>query len=565
MEKRTLLAVAICMGILLIWWRLFPPTTPPPAHTPAPGVTSTTTGHGTTTAGTPGLPGSARPGERPPEQEVTLDGGGARYVLSSYGGTLRDVYMQEPRFLRDRKDPRSGYDIIGTTSPETWPMRTTFSANDFPSPEEGAWTVSQPGPNEVVFHTENDQVALDKHYRLDGAFRLQLSVTLQNKSDKPISGSLALHVYGHQDPDKKSTGFWNATASSISNLICYAGGKVQRTAIEPLLKEPKENVGVIDWVASDDKYFAVAAVPEPEPAGAGGERKCGRRAFDPLNGEAYVSFASRTVPPHAQTNYGFIVYAGPKYASELEQIRPRGRDVEARKLVDVTFAVLSKPLLWLLKLFQSWVGNWGVAIIMLTLFVKLVTFYPNQRAMMSGRKMQRLGPKLQELRKKFENDKQRLGVETMALYKKEGVSPVGGCLPSLITMPIWIALFSTLNYAVELHRVPFFGYIHDLSARDPYFITPLLMGAAMVWQMRMAPAGADPQQQKMMSVMMPVMFTGFSLFLPAGLALYTLTNSLLTMLQQFVVNKMDKNAPDKSGTTKSGTTKTGSRAAAARG
>jgi YidC/Oxa1 family membrane protein insertase len=133
-----------------------------------------------------------------------------------------------------------------------------------------------------------------------------------------------------------------------------------------------------------------------------------------------------------------------------------------------------------------------------------------------------------------------MGVETMNLYKQEGVSPFGGCLPTLITMPIWIALFSTLNYAVEIHRAPFFGYIRDLSVRDPYFITPLLMGAIMYLQMRMSPAGTDPQQQKMMAIMMPVMFTGFSLFLPAGLAIYTLTNSLLAILHQVVVNNMDK-------------------------
>ena len=164
-------------------------------------------------------------------------------------------------------------------------------------------------------------------------------------------------------------------------------------------------------------------------------------------------------------------------------------------------------------------GNWGLAIIMLTLFVKLLTFYPTQRAMMSGKKMQRLAPKMQALRKKFENDKQRLGVETMNLYKQEGVSPFGGCLPTLITMPIWIALFSTLNYAVEMHRAPFFGYIRDLSVRDPYFITPAADGRrSCTCRCACRRRGPIPQQQKMMAIMMPVMFTGFSLFLPAGLA-----------------------------------------------
>jgi YidC/Oxa1 family membrane protein insertase len=139
------------------------------------------------------------------------------------------------------------------------------------------------------------------------------------------------------------------------------------------------------------------------------------------------------------------------------------------------------------------------------------------------------------LRKKYENDKQRLGTEMMNLYKSHGVSPLGGCLPALIQMPIWIALFSTLNYAVELYRSSFL-YIHDLSAKDPFYVAPLLMGVIMFLQMRMTPAGADPQQQKMMAVMMPIMFTAFSLFLPAGLAVYTLTSYLIGILQQLWVN-----------------------------
>jgi YidC/Oxa1 family membrane protein insertase len=130
--------------------------------------------------------------------------------------------------------------------------------------------------------------------------------------------------------------------------------------------------------------------------------------------------------------------------------------------------------------------------------------------------------------------------ETMNLYKQNGVSPVGGCLPMLIQMPIWIALYSTLNYAVDLYRAPFFGHIQDLTAKDPFYITPLVMGGVMVLQMRMSPAGADKQQQAIMSVMMPIMFTAFSLFLPAGLALYMLTSYLIGIIQQLYVNHLDK-------------------------
>ena len=154
--------------------------------------------------------------------------------------------------------------------------------------------------------------------------------------------------------------------------------------------------------------------------------------------------------------------------------------------------------------------------------------------------MQKLGPKMAAIRKKFENDRQRQSVETMNLYKAHGVSPFSGCLPGLIQMPIWIALYSTLNYAVELYRAPFVAHIHDLTAKDPYYVTPLLMGGVMYAQMKMSPAGTDPQQAAMMSVMMPIMFTGFSLFLPSGLAVYMLTSYLFGIVQQLYVNHLDR-------------------------
>jgi YidC/Oxa1 family membrane protein insertase len=253
-----------------------------------------------------------------------------------------------------------------------------------------------------------------------------------------------------------------------------------------------------------------------------------------------LSFAERTVAPQASTSYAFTVFAGPKFTDDLEQVRPGGFEVALDQSVDVTFAWLSRPILGLLRFFFRFTHNWGLAIVLLTIFIKLVTFYPTQKSLLSAKKMQKLAPKMNAIRKKYENDRQRQSVETMNLYKAHGVSPFGGCLPSLIQMPIWIALYSTLNYAVELYRAPFFGHIRDLTAKDPYYITPLVMGGVMYLQMKMSPAGADPQQQAMMSIMMPIMFTAFSLFLPSGLAVYMLTSYLIGILQQLYVNHLDR-------------------------
>jgi YidC/Oxa1 family membrane protein insertase len=272
-------------------------------------------------------------------------------------------------------------------------------------------------------------------------------------------------------------------------------------------------------------------------------------------GQVTLRFAERVVAPKAEASYPFIVFAGPKVTDDLEAVRPPAAappgsppgtpvaaapEINLQDAVDVSIAILSRPIVSLLNFFHRFAHNWGLAIVLLTLFIKLVTFYPTQKSLLSAKKMQKLAPKMAGIRKKYENDRQRQSVETMNLYKAHGVSPFGGCLPSLIQMPIWIALYSTLNYAVELYRAPFIAHIHDLTAKDPYYITPIVMGGVMYAQMKMSPAGADPQQQAMMSVMMPLMFTGFSLFLPSGLAIYMLTSYLFGIVQQLYVNYLDR-------------------------
>ncbi len=533
METKNLVAaIAISIGIMIVWQQFIAPPPPQPAmQQQQPGTTSTgaaapavtpSPGVITATATTPAPTSGAG---RPAEEKVTLETPDARFVLSSYGGTLRQIQLMEKKF-RDVA-------LVTTDTVDRAPLRTTFPKADFQLPDDVAWAMSQPAKDTVVFRAETDQVVVEKRYKAQPQrYRLHLEVVVENKTDKALGQSLAVHLFAKQDPKKKGGGFLDYASANVTDMVCYVGDEAHRNSIETLHKEPKDYLGNVQWMAVDEKFFTIAAVAAADTAG---ERKCGQRALDEATGETFLSFASRTVPAHGSTTYEIEVYGGPKDTTLLAAV---GANLEG--VVNVTFAVLSRPLLFLLKFFHGFAQNWGLAIILLTIFVKLVTFYPTHRTMMSAKKMQKLAPKLTQLRTKYGEDRQRMGTETMNLYKSHGVSPFGGCLPSLIQMPIWIALFSTLNYAVELHRAPFLGYIHDLSARDPFYITPLLMGGVMYLQMRMSPAGADPQQQKMMAIMMPIMFTAFSLFLPAGLAVYTLTSYLIGILQQLLVNHLDR-------------------------
>jgi YidC/Oxa1 family membrane protein insertase len=541
MDKRLLLAVVVSMGILFLWWKIFPPA---PSSSPSAQVASDaqTRHESGTRAATPSTvsPSAQAPGapaERPPEALVTLESPEANYVFSSRGASLRAIKLKDRQFLLHRNQPDSGMQIVSTATEATAPLRATFAKADFAWNDNIAWSVARPAANSVVFRAETDEVVVEKRYTLETRrYRLQFSVVVENKSGKPLDHSLIVHLYGAQDPEKKGSGFFSYASANLTEMVCHVGDKAKRATVEALLKEPQSYVGGVRWAAAGDKFFTIAAVPFPENPPR--ERGCREQALDPTTAEVALSFSTRTIAAGERTEYPFIVFAGPKYTSDLEAVQPGGEDAKLADAVDVTFAALSRPMLALLKQCYRLSGNWGVAIILLTIFVRLVTFYPTHRTLVSAKKMQGLSDKIAALRKKHENDKQKLGAETMNLYKAHGVSPFGGCLPSLIQMPIWIALFSTLNYAVELHHSSFFWYITDLSAKDPYYLAPLLMGSVMFLQMRMSPPGTDPQQQKMMSMMMPVMFTGFSLFLPAGLSIYTLTSYLIGILQQLLVNRL---------------------------
>ena len=548
MEKRVILAIVICAGIFILWQQLFPPPKPqvtPPAPVTSSAPASPTTPSTAPAAAAPGAGATAGAATTPivnhPEQEVELATPAVRFVLSSAGGTLKHAQLQEEKYRLVKDDPTSGFDLVRTTSPATASFRLAFPGSSFAAPPDGSWEVSRPTSDTVVFRAETDSVRIEKRYHAESArYRLQLDVTIENKTAKPVSEHLVMQLFAHQDPNGKSGGFFGGSSANTASILCYVGDKTERTSVDKLAKETVEKVGNVRWIGADEKFFLVAAVPFPESPPH--DRTCTGRSVPGEIGQGDLTFSERELGAAGKTTYSFVLYTGPKIIDDLERVRPAGEKVNLDESVDVTLATLSRPILGLLKFFQRYVHNWGLAIILLTVFIKLITFYPTQRSLLSAKKMQKLGPKMAAIRKKYENDKQRQSTETMNLYKAHGVSPFGGCLPSLIQMPIWIALYSTLNYAVELHRSPFFFHIHDLTAKDPFYITPLLMGGVMFLQMKMSPTSPDNQQQAMMSVMMPIMFTAFSLVLPSGLALYMLTSYLLGVLQQLYVNRVDRKA-----------------------
>lgn len=280
------------------------------------------------------------------------------------------------------------------------------------------------------------------------------------------------------------------------------------------------------WLALQQRYFLSAWIPDAN--------KSYNYFSQALSDQVYILglYNSVKVLPGEKVTFGATLYTGPEITASLKALAPS---------LDMTIDYgwlwwISIAVFWLMQQIYRIVGNWGWSIVIVTLLIKLVFYKFSEKSYHSMAKMRTLAPKFQALKERFGDDKQKMSQATMELYKKEKVNPVGGCLPQLIQIPFFIALYYVLIESVELRHAPFIFWIHDLSAKDPYFIMPILMGLSMLIQQRLnpSPPTADPMQAKMM-MFLPVVFTVFFLSFPAGLVLYWLVNNCLSVLQQWYI------------------------------
>lgn len=285
------------------------------------------------------------------------------------------------------------------------------------------------------------------------------------------------------------------------------------------------------WVAFSQHYFLTALVPSP-----GTSTVYGNQTSDGMYRIGMLKPAT-TVLPGETSESATTLYIGPKDQDRLGDIAPH-MDLA----IDYgLFFWIAKPLHWLLDFFHGFVGNWGIAIIMLTITVKLILFYPTAKAYKSMAKMRAIAPEMARLKELYGDDRQRMSQETMKLFQKEGTNPMGSCLPMLLQIPIFIGLYRVLLEAVELRHAEFFFWITDLSAMDPLFILPILMGASQWVTMKLGNQPTDPMQAKIMQ-MMPIIFTFMFLWFPSGLVLYWLCNNIFSGTQQYFINRTVKGA-----------------------
>ncbi|MBI5785131.1 MAG: membrane protein insertase YidC [Rhodocyclales bacterium] len=344
------------------------------------------------------------------------------------------------------------------------------------------------------------------------------------------AAAIAPHAYFQLTRDGQAPEGANAMMSTFTGPAFYTDAeKFQKAEFGDVANKKAKVPGKTDngWVAMVQHYFVAGWLP------GAGEREFFLREVGKDLYAAGVIVPVAQIAPGASGKVAVPLYAGPQEQDKLAQVAP-GFDL----VVDYGWlTVVAAPLFWVLQWLHGFIGNWGWAIIALTVLIKGAFFPLSAASYKSMAKMRVLTPKLQKLKETYGDDKQRLNQEMMEMYKKEKVNPLGGCLPILVQIPVFIALYWVLMGTVEMRGAPWVGWITDLSTKDPYFVMPLIMGATMFIQTKLNPAPPDPMQAKIM-MMMPIVFTGMFLFFPAGLVLYWTVNNVLSIAQQWQVNRM---------------------------
>jgi YidC/Oxa1 family membrane protein insertase len=358
-----------------------------------------------------------------------------------------------------------------------------------------------------------------------GSYEVDVAYRIHNGSAAPYRAASYLQIERRHLPPARS--YFNVDSYSFTGPVAYNGEKYEKIKLEKLADEPFRHSAVNGWIASIQHHFLAAAVP------AAGESWLYDIRWD---GSIYTLSATgpaRDIPAGEDGAAQARLFVGPKLQSQLAATAPG-----LALTVDYgALTILAQPLFWLLQKIHLFVGNWGWAIIIATFLIKLAFYKLTEASGRSMAKMRKIQPRLKALQDRHKDDRAALSQAMMELYKKEKVNPAAGCLPMLIQIPFFIAYYWVLLESVEMRQAPFALWISDLSSRDPYFVLPLLMGVAMFVQQSLNPAPPDPVQAKIMKIM-PVMFTVFFAFFPAGLVIYWLTNSILSILQQWRINKV---------------------------
>lgn len=537
MEKRTIIAIVLSIGVLYAYSYLFPPAKP----AVAPGTSAKQAQLSSGKTATPVLSASAaaaptvvpvapvaavagQPAAAP--RDVTVDTDLYTAVFSTQGAGLKKLVLKK---YKETAGPQ-GKDIvlIDESNPTRYALLTDSRELGIASTAVYQVTgenlkLSDGNKGSIEFTTVTPQgIELKKRFNFGGnVYHFGLTEELRNVGAGRADGKLHILQNDRVVPHKSEGRYEVYGPTTLSE------GKVVSDKLDNLLKAPVQHSNNVTWSSFGDKYFMGAVIADK---GSIANVSLTRPSTDVVVRD--ISAPSVSLQPGQSAALNYSVYYGPK---DLDILKAQGNRLE--DVIDYGwFGPVAKPLVYSLKYLYKYTGNYGIAIIIITFILKLIFFPLTHKSYKSMKEMQKLQPKMNELKEKFKNDRDAMNKAVMELYRTHKVNPMGGCLPMLVQIPVFFGLYRALMYSIELRHAPFMLWITDLSAKDPYYVTPIIMGATMFIQQKMTPSNMDPVQAKMM-LMLPVVFTFMFLNFPSGLVVYWLVNNVLTIAQQMYINK----------------------------
>jgi YidC/Oxa1 family membrane protein insertase len=547
-SKRVFLAIIISLAILVGYQYLFVPTTPVPQTTPtgteqtikeqlpasSENIQKLQQGELRTVAGT-----AQDKQIIPAGRDISIESSLYSAVITEVGGGLKSFKLKKFKESLTNDEPK---ELIKTEKIQELPLYFTWGVAP-----DSALIPGYAADRPVVNISQQNRSTLTMKSSLksgiditrtlefaDQDYQFVMTVDVVNTSQQPLQGAPYLSLTNHPFSEAQGNS-WLFSGPAI-----YSNNELTAIKVDDLKKADKSFTGNdIDWIAYEDPYFMCGIIPK--------EMKKLSVLFSLSDNDKVATLLSSdaaVIEPQGHKQYTYLIYFGPKKLSILKTV-----DKNLDRIVDFGwYDIIARPTLYLLNFLYGIVHNYGIAIILVTIIIKLIFWPISQKGMKSMKTMQKIQPKLAKIREKYKDDKERLNQEMMQLYKTYKVNPLGGCLPMVLQIPVFFALYKVLLQTIELRHAPFMLWINDLSAPDRLFIgfdipylggipvLTLLMGASMFLQQKMSPTAGDPTQAKVM-MFLPVVFTFMFLNFASGLVLYWFVNNLLSIAQQYTINR----------------------------
>lgn len=533
MEKRVLLAIVLSIAVMYGYTLIFPQAKQQPSSAKIEKSISAATAV-VPAAATPLpaiVPRQASVAENQSARDVTVETEVYRAVFSTLNGSLKSLALKEYKDVAGaqgkeivlfREDNSASYTLVSE-----YPG-ITQDANIVYATSVQSLQVSGNESKALQFvATSASGLVLSKTYTFTGkGYAIALEHGITNKSSANVSGSVNLLLRNKSQKPKEDAGRYE-----VFGPVTRAESAVVFDKTDDIAKTPKTYASAVKWSGFADKYFLNAVL-----ANGGSIASLSLKNINGIMEQRFSAPAVSLIPGQSAA-VTYKLYIGPK---DLDILKSQGEQLE--QVIDLGwFSAIAKPMLHSLKLFYRYLHNYGLAIIIITVILKIIFFPLTHKSYKSMKEMQKLQPKMQQLKEKYKDDRDAMNRAVMELYQTHKVNPLGGCLPMIVQIPVFFGLYKALMFSIELRHAPFYFWLQDLSSKDPYYVTPIIMGATMFIQQKMTPTNMDPLQAKMM-LALPVVFTFMFLNFPSGLVLYWLVNNILTIAQQAYINKSLKEA-----------------------